>query len=156
METSTPKPEEIIDDCIICQDKVTVPVDTPCKHGPFDLHCLNNWLEQQRTCPICIQDIPDNSFIDRPDLLKQPVTLQISYSKNKSVMLKVAPEATIDTVKFATCRQIDQHVSYKDTNLYANLFDMKKNKLDPTKSLQDYKMTAKETYPLVLARSFYV
>lgn len=41
--------------CVICLDSITeAAIAVPCKHANFDFLCLASWLQQRRTCPLCI------------------------------------------------------------------------------------------------------
>lgn len=42
--------------CVICLESVTEPsIANPCKHTNFDFLCLISWLEQQPSCPLCME-----------------------------------------------------------------------------------------------------
>ena len=45
-------PSPIPETCPICLDSVTVRAETVCKHV-FDKHCLDSWLKEKNTCPLC-------------------------------------------------------------------------------------------------------
>ena len=55
-------------ECSICQDKVTSGVYRKlngCSHK-FHIQCIDNWLENHSTCPICRQELlPNNSGTSR-------------------------------------------------------------------------------------------
>jgi hypothetical protein len=45
--------------CVICLESITqLAIAVPCKHANFDFLCLVNWLQQQRSCPLCSSSPP--------------------------------------------------------------------------------------------------
>lgn len=46
---------EVANPCVICLEPVSEPaIAVPCRHANFDFLCLLSWLEQRRTCPLCM------------------------------------------------------------------------------------------------------
>lgn len=49
--------------CPLCLEQIVVPIITPCQHT-FDLHCLEQWMERNQSCPYCRSDLP-KSFLKK-------------------------------------------------------------------------------------------
>lgn len=46
-------------DCSICFDKHYRPVTLPCRHV-FCEHCIYEWLDRERTCPVCRSEVRED------------------------------------------------------------------------------------------------
>lgn len=49
--------------CPLCLEQIVMPIITPCQHT-FDLHCLEQWMERNKSCPYCRSDLP-KSFLKK-------------------------------------------------------------------------------------------
>ncbi|CAM9135532.1 unnamed protein product [Ectocarpus fasciculatus] len=61
-------PEEVAEagspDCSICYDRMSRPLLLPCNHL-FCGECVAEWLERERTCPLCRAEVPSSNPIPR-------------------------------------------------------------------------------------------
>ncbi|CAM9611054.1 unnamed protein product [Pylaiella littoralis] len=61
-------PEEVSEvgspDCSICYDRMERPLILPCNHI-FCGECVAEWLEQERTCPLCRAEVPTSNPIPK-------------------------------------------------------------------------------------------
>ncbi|CAN0260912.1 unnamed protein product [Ectocarpus sp. 4 AP-2014] len=61
-------PEEVAEagspDCSICYDQMSRPLLLPCNHL-FCGECVAEWLERERTCPLCRAEVPSSNPIPR-------------------------------------------------------------------------------------------
>eukprot|EP00752_Nemacystus_decipiens_P002131 g2032.t1 len=61
-------PEEVSEvgspDCSICYDQMVRPLILPCKHL-FCGSCVAEWLERERTCPLCRDEVPSSNPIPK-------------------------------------------------------------------------------------------
>lgn len=48
-------------ECAICQDELHDPVKLPCNHVFCDV-CISEWLDENKTCPICRVTIPQSGI----------------------------------------------------------------------------------------------
>lgn len=47
--------DEVALPCVICLEPISeCAVAVPCQHANFDFLCLVSWLEQRRSCPLCM------------------------------------------------------------------------------------------------------
>jgi hypothetical protein len=58
--------EEVNDDCPVCQDRPTNPVQLPCGHI-FCYDCIARWLSTKGSCPLCRADICEPKGIEFGD-----------------------------------------------------------------------------------------
>jgi hypothetical protein len=59
-------PEEVRDDCTICQDRPRAPVKLPCGHI-FCYDCIAKWLSTKGTCPVCRAEVCDPEGLEFGD-----------------------------------------------------------------------------------------
>ncbi|CAM9461546.1 unnamed protein product, partial [Hapterophycus canaliculatus] len=61
--------EEVVEagspDCSICYDQMDRPLLLPCDHL-FCGECVAEWLERERTCPLCRAEVPTSNPIPKP------------------------------------------------------------------------------------------
>lgn len=55
-EVGRDESDEVANPCVICLEPVSeCALAVPCQHANFDFLCLVSWLEQRRSCPLCMQ-----------------------------------------------------------------------------------------------------
>ena len=60
------KPEEVKNQCVICQDEPYEPVAMPCGHV-FCYSCAYRWLVQNNSCPLCRLPVSETKRIEFAD-----------------------------------------------------------------------------------------
>jgi hypothetical protein len=62
---STPTELAHAQDCPVCFDRLYVPVTLKCNHV-FCEHCIYEWLDKEKTCPVCRAEVENESLYVGP------------------------------------------------------------------------------------------
>merc|ERR1712138_235968 len=65
--------------CVICMNNYhpqNIVTELPCNHY-FHQHCINIWLENHNTCPMCRGEVPDDGWTEAPRMHFMTVEQQI-------------------------------------------------------------------------------
>ena len=57
---STEEELAVTHDCPVCFDRVYMPVTLKCGHI-FCEHCIYEWLDKEKTCPVCRAEVENES-----------------------------------------------------------------------------------------------
>jgi len=73
--------------CVICMNNYqdeNVVTELPCNHF-FHQHCINIWLENHNTCPMCRAEVPDDGWSDNP---AQPHFMTVEQQIEQEIALQ--------------------------------------------------------------------
>ena len=76
-----------VNTCPVCLDGLAQkdPVIMPCGHV-ICLVCATNWIERERRCPYCMEDVPDGFKIIPTELIRYNVIIkaQVAHARTES------------------------------------------------------------------------
>ena len=74
-----------VNTCPVCLDGLAHkdPVKMPCGHVVC-LVCVTNWIERERTCPYCKEDVPDDFKISPTKLIRYNVFIKAQVAQART------------------------------------------------------------------------